>query len=241
MKPVVLLVESVLADAESLARHLAALGLYPALARDGAQALALARSVAPALIVASQSLPDGSGFRLATRLASEPGCAGVAIVMLGRSADAGTRAWAQRSGAVEYLSKDSLDLPARLAASALRHLGARSAEAAGGLEAGMLGKIRAIAAEIADDPYLNEAGKSAVVVAEAAAACGLAAVRGTVLDWSGAPVEAEHEWLRGRDEVIIDPSVRHLWPRIPGWPGYDDVAVISPAMPLHAQYVERDR
>jgi len=191
MKPVVLLVEPMLEDAESIGRHLAAIGLYPALARDGQRALALVRSIGPALIVASQGLPDGSGFRLAAQLAREPAAAGVAIVLLGRSADPATRAWAQRAGAAEYLSKDLPDLAARLADVALRHLAPRSPDAPGELDPGVLAKIRVLAREFADDPYLNEAGKSAVLVAELASVSNLAAVRGAVLDWRGQPVEAE--------------------------------------------------
>lgn len=239
MKPVVLLIEPVLEDAERIAEHLARIGLYAAVAFDSAQAMALVRSVSPSLIIANQSLPEGSGFRLVASLARDPVAAGVAIVMIGRSADAATRGWAQRAGAVEYLSKQRADLNERLGELVLRHLSGRGADAVPRLDPALLGKIRGIVAELAEDPYLNDAGKCAVIVAEVAATSGFEQVRGSVLDWRGNVIEAEHEWLRGPDGTLIDPSVRRLWPRIKGWPGYDDVAVIARAMPLHAQYVTR--
>jgi len=239
MKPVVALVEPVLEDAERIAEYLAESGYYAAMAGNAARGLALVRSTSPGLVIINQGLPDLSGFRLAQQIARDPATAGIPIVMVGRTADPGTRAWAQRAGAVDYYSKESDDLPARLAEAVSRYLRPLAAEPIPRLDDALLQRIRRIIFEVQDDPYLNAAGKAAVVAAEVAAMSGLKHVAGAVVDLRGKVIDAEHEWLVATDGTIVDPSVQQLWPRIKGWPGYDDVAVIARAMPLHAQYQQK--
>jgi PleD family two-component response regulator len=240
MKPVVVLIEPLIEDAERIAEALAEAGFYPAVAFDAARGLGLIKLVAPELVVVNQSLPDRSGFRLVQDMIRDPEIAKIPIVMVGRTGDPGTVAWAKRAGAVEYLSKDLEDLAGRLSELAERYLPENPAEAIPRLDDSLLDRIRRIVMDVSEDPYLNDAGKTAVAVAEIAALTGMKPARGSVIDWRGQIVEADHEWLEAPDGTLIDPAVQRMWPHIKGWPGYDDVAVIANRMPLHKQYVARN-
>ncbi|MEX2217354.1 MAG: response regulator [Phycisphaerales bacterium] len=57
-------------------------GFNVAIARDGEEALELARRLLPALVITDLQMPRMSGLELAIRLAGEAGTAGTPVIML---------------------------------------------------------------------------------------------------------------------------------------------------------------
>lgn len=105
MKPTILLVE----DNENnryLARFLLEReGLTVAVAVDGKQALAMARSQIPDLILMDIQMPEMDGYETATRLKQDPMVAKIPIVGVSSFAMAGDREKALRLGFAGYIEK----------------------------------------------------------------------------------------------------------------------------------------
>lgn len=241
-KPVVLVVEHVEADAERIASHLAEAGCYPPLAASAAEGIALARRVQPNVILVNQALPDLSGFRLVQKLTTDPLTAHCPTILVGRTDDPGTRAYALRAGAVSVLSKeDELSSALINAVQRYRRLqpNRHQLEAARLLDAARLEAIVAIVGELSGDPYLNERGKAAVIAAEVEALLGFPVAGGELRDRHGRVLDDDHTWLAAPGGWLVDPSIRRFRDAILGWPGVGDVAVIPPDSPLTDCYIAR--
>jgi CheY-like chemotaxis protein len=93
--------------------NLEASGLAVLEAPDGEQALELARSKQPALVLLDVMMPRVDGWQVAEQLAAEPGTRDIPIVFLSARAAQDDRRLAQRLGAVGYIVKpfDPLQLP----------------------------------------------------------------------------------------------------------------------------------
>jgi CheY-like chemotaxis protein len=74
-------------------------------ARDGAEALALARTAHPDLILLDVRMPEIDGINVCRRLRSEPGLRDTCIVMLTAAAQEVQRLEGRAAGADEYLTK----------------------------------------------------------------------------------------------------------------------------------------
>lgn len=239
-KPVVLVVEHVADDAERIANHLADAGCYPPLAGTAAEGIALARRVQPNVILVNQALPDLSGFRMVQQLASDPLTAHCPAILVGRTDDPGTRAYALRAGAVSVLSKeDELSSALINAVQRYRRLQPNrdQLESARLLDAERLDAIVGIVAELSGDPYLNDRGKAAVIAAEVEALMRFPVAGGELRDRHGRVLDDDHTWLAAPGGWIVDPSIRRFRDAILGWPGVGDIAVIPPASPLADCYI----
>jgi CheY-like chemotaxis protein len=93
--------------------NLEASGLAVIEAPDGEQALELARSKRPTLVLLDVMMPRIDGWQVAERLAAEPATRDIPIVFLSARAAPDDRRLAQRLGAVGYIVKpfDPVQLP----------------------------------------------------------------------------------------------------------------------------------
>jgi CheY-like chemotaxis protein len=93
--------------------NLEASGLAVLEAPDGEQALELARSKRPALVLLDVMMPRIDGWQVAEQLAAEPSTRDIPVVFLSARAAQDDRRLAQRLGAVGYIVKpfDPLRLP----------------------------------------------------------------------------------------------------------------------------------
>jgi two-component system phosphate regulon response regulator PhoB len=93
--------------------NLEASGLAVVEAPDGEQALELARSKRPALVLLDVMMPRVDGWEVAERLAAEPATREIPVVFLSARAAPDDRRLAQRLGAVGYIVKpfDPVQLP----------------------------------------------------------------------------------------------------------------------------------
>jgi len=78
----ILIVDDVEDTAESLAELCEAMGHEAHVARDGAQAVALAAETTPLIVLLDLRMPDIDGFETARRLREAPGGSGMFIVAL---------------------------------------------------------------------------------------------------------------------------------------------------------------
>ena len=88
-----------------VSRILTSRGFEVTEARNGSEALALARKVQPDIVVLDIKLPDVSGYEVCRQLKSSPETSGIKVVMLtARGADV-DRARAREAGADDYFIK----------------------------------------------------------------------------------------------------------------------------------------
>ena len=90
---------------EMYAEFLAFKGYEVVQAQNGVQALALAGSALPDLIVLDLALPDMDGIEVTRRLKHDPATAAIPIVMLTANAQAGMLDQARKAGCAEVLVK----------------------------------------------------------------------------------------------------------------------------------------
>jgi two-component system cell cycle response regulator DivK len=101
----ILLVEDNEPSRDMLARRLQRKGHEIALAADGLQAILMAESDPPDLILLDMSLPVIDGWEAARRLKGSPATAGVPIIALTAHAMAGDRERALAAGCNDYDAK----------------------------------------------------------------------------------------------------------------------------------------
>ncbi|MFN7924319.1 MAG: response regulator [Bryobacteraceae bacterium] len=89
-------------------------------AADGEQALTLATSNPPDLILLDIILPKKNGFQICRQLKSSPATKGIKIIMLSGKNQESDRFWGFKQGADEYLTKPFE--AAQLISSIERHL-----------------------------------------------------------------------------------------------------------------------
>ncbi len=88
-----------------IAKHLAAAGYHVLEARDGAEALEIARKELPALVVLDLKMPHLSGIEVLKALKAAPATAPISVFMLTAHGDEVDRILSFELGADDYLSK----------------------------------------------------------------------------------------------------------------------------------------
>jgi two-component system, cell cycle response regulator DivK len=103
--PKILLVEDNEMNRDMLSRRLARRGFEVAIAVDGEQGLAMARSEAPALILMDMSLPGMDGWEATRRLKAAPDTRAIPVIALTAHAMAGDREKAIAAGCDDFDTK----------------------------------------------------------------------------------------------------------------------------------------
>ncbi len=122
----ILLVEDNEMNRDMLSRRLERKGYTVAMALDGEQALTLAQSEAPALILMDMSLPVMDGWEATRRLKSAPATSGIPIIALTAHAMGGDEQKAKEAGCDDYDTKP-IELP-RLLEKMEKLLGSKSGQ-----------------------------------------------------------------------------------------------------------------
>lgn len=110
----ILLVEDNEINRDMLSRRLIKRGYEVALAVDGDEGVAMARSEVPDLILMDISLPNKDGWTATREIKADPGLARIPIIALTAHAMAGDREKALAAGCDDYDSKP-VELPRLLA------------------------------------------------------------------------------------------------------------------------------
>jgi DNA-binding response OmpR family regulator len=107
MKRIVLVVEDSPTQAKQIVSLIGGYNVKPIIAVDGLEALQLAASEAPVLIILDVNLPKMDGFQVCHRLKRDPMTCNIPIIML-TSADSSTATLhGLEVGADDYIPKDS--------------------------------------------------------------------------------------------------------------------------------------
>jgi two-component system, cell cycle response regulator DivK len=116
--PLILVVDDVGDNREMYAEFLEYEGYQVAQARTGVEALALAQTVAPALIVMDLSMPGMDGWEATRRLKADARMKSIPVLVVSAHALRGTEDRAREAGADGFLTKPCLpeDLSAKVAA-----------------------------------------------------------------------------------------------------------------------------
>ena len=101
----ILLVEDNELNRDMLSRRLTRRGYTVVVAEDGEQALELARSEQPDLVLMDMSLPGIDGWEATRRLRADPGIADIRVIALTAHAMAGDRERALEAGCNDYDTK----------------------------------------------------------------------------------------------------------------------------------------
>jgi len=97
--------------ATALEKH----GFETVVASDGEEAISIAKSQVPDLILMDIVMPGMNGFQATRQLAKNPSTAAIPIVMVTTKDQETDKVWGLRQGAVEYLMKP-IDAEALVAA-----------------------------------------------------------------------------------------------------------------------------
>ena len=108
--PKILLVEDNEMNRDMLSRRLARRGYEVVIATDGAQAVAMAESEAPALILMDMSLPVLDGWEATRRLKAAEETRGIPVIALTAHAMSGDREKALEAGCEDFDTKP-VDFP----------------------------------------------------------------------------------------------------------------------------------
>jgi two-component system phosphate regulon response regulator PhoB len=105
MKTKILVVDDERDAREILRERLALAGFQPLLAAGGAEALALAQSEQPALVVLDLMLPGQDGFEICRALRRQPATAAIPVIFLSARTDEVDRVIGLELGAEDYVTK----------------------------------------------------------------------------------------------------------------------------------------
>src|SRR3954468_4336373 len=106
----ILLVEDNEMNRDMLSRRLERKGYAVVMAVDGAEAVAMAQSEAPALILMDMSLPVLDGWEATRRIKASPATKSIPVIALTAHAMAGDEEKAREAGCNDYDTKP-IDLP----------------------------------------------------------------------------------------------------------------------------------
>src|SRR5688500_13608442 len=104
-RPVILVVEDEPNNRDLAMKILTARGYAPVWAADGLEALELARSAKPRMILMDLSLPEMDGWEATRQLKADPATAGIPVVAATAHAMVGDREKALAAGCDEYFTK----------------------------------------------------------------------------------------------------------------------------------------
>jgi twitching motility two-component system response regulator PilH len=101
----ILIVDDVQTEREILGRLVTEAGHCPIYASDGAEVMALAKRVRPALVLLDVVMPGADGFRTCRTLRSDPETRAIPIVLVTSKTSESDRFWAKRQGADDHVGK----------------------------------------------------------------------------------------------------------------------------------------
>lgn len=101
----VLIVDDVQTDRELAAKVVRATGHQVEFANDGADGVARAKAVKPALILLDVVMPGMDGFAACRQLKKDPETAGIPIVLLTTKGTEADKFWGQKQGADDHVAK----------------------------------------------------------------------------------------------------------------------------------------
>lgn len=96
-------------DQHILARALEKHGFETLVAKDGDEAIRLAKQRAPDVILMDIVMPGMNGYQATRHLAQNPSTAAIPIVIVSTKTQEADRVWGLRQGAVRYLTKPVSD------------------------------------------------------------------------------------------------------------------------------------
>ena len=101
----VLIVDDSPTDQHVISRALESHGFETVLASDGQEALSIAESRQPDVILMDVVMPGMNGYQATRRLSRNPATAEIPVVMVTSKDEETDRVWGLRQGAVDYLTK----------------------------------------------------------------------------------------------------------------------------------------
>lgn len=101
----ILIVEDSPTQMEGLKRAIEGMGHLPFCAQDGNDAIEMANSVHPDLILMDVIMPNHNGFQATRTLSRNAGTSHIPIVILSSKTEMTDKMWGLRQGAKEYLTK----------------------------------------------------------------------------------------------------------------------------------------
>jgi twitching motility two-component system response regulator PilH len=101
----VLIVDDSPTDQHVISRALESGGFETLVANDGEEALSLAESRCPDVILMDVVMPGMNGFQATRQLAKNPATAAIPVVMVTTKDQETDKIWGLRQGAVDYLMK----------------------------------------------------------------------------------------------------------------------------------------
>jgi twitching motility two-component system response regulator PilH len=101
----ILIVDDVQTDREILGRIVSSTGHQPVYASDGNQALGMAKSARPALILLDVVMAGQDGYKTCRTLKADPETAGVPVVLVTSKGADSDKFWGKRQGADDVVVK----------------------------------------------------------------------------------------------------------------------------------------
>jgi twitching motility two-component system response regulator PilH len=101
----VLIVDDVQTDRELAAKVVRAAGHQVEFANDGADGVARAKTVKPALILLDVVMPGMDGFAACRQLKKDPETSGIPVVLLTTKGTEADKFWGQKQGADDHVAK----------------------------------------------------------------------------------------------------------------------------------------
>jgi twitching motility two-component system response regulator PilH len=101
----ILVVDDVQTDRELVGRVVKSAGHHPIYAESGVEAMQLARSKQPALILLDVVMPDQDGFKTTRQLKKDPDTSRIPIVLVTTKGTDSDQFWGKRQGADDYVVK----------------------------------------------------------------------------------------------------------------------------------------
>jgi len=101
----ILIVDDVQTDRELVGKVVAATGHNPIYVSDGADALAKAKEVQPALIFLDVVMPRQDGFKTCRSLKQDPTTAKIPVVLVTSKSTESDKFWGKKQGADDHVGK----------------------------------------------------------------------------------------------------------------------------------------
>jgi twitching motility two-component system response regulator PilH len=101
----ILVIDDVQTDRELVGKVVASAGHQPVYASDGAEAVAKAKAVKPAMIFLDVVMPIQDGFKTARALKNDPETAKIPVVLVTSKGTESDRFWGKRQGADDHVAK----------------------------------------------------------------------------------------------------------------------------------------
>ena len=120
--PKILIVDDVATEQQYLSEVVTRLGHTYAIANDGQEALALARSEQPNLILLDVVLPKLDGFQVCRKIKNDPQTAHIPVILVSSKSQESDEYWGLKQGADGYVRKPFT--PDDLTSVITRHLAA---------------------------------------------------------------------------------------------------------------------